>query len=167
MQNFAQASGHSGQSLSGKLYRERLTPSLWTFAAAALVAPMASLVFVRMDAVVALVVGIGVAVAVIGLMAWLSPVVEVKDGWLFAGRARIDARFLGEPAPHSGEAARLQRGPGLNARSWHLIRGGIDGLVVIPITDPADATPFWVISTRTPDRLSAALRWAGAGDGKA
>jgi hypothetical protein len=39
-----------------------------------------------------------------------------------------------------------------------LLRGGIDGVVTIPLADPDDPTPSWVISTRTPDRLSAAIR---------
>jgi hypothetical protein len=143
-------------------YRERLTPSLWTFAAAAVVAPMAALVFVPLNAVVALVAGVVVAVAVVGLLVAASPLVEVKDGWLHAGRARIDARYLGTPQQYDGEPARLQRGPGLDIRSWHVIRGGIDGLVVIPLTDPDDPTPSWVVSTRTPDRLAAAVRRANA-----
>jgi len=143
-------------------YRERLTPSLWTFVAAAVVAPMAALVFAPLDAVVALVVGVLVAIAVITLLVASSPVVEVKDGWLHAGRARIDARFLGETAVHVGEDARQQRGPLLDSRSWHVIRGGIDAVVVVALQDPDDPVPSWVVSTRTPDRLAAAVRRAAA-----
>jgi hypothetical protein len=43
-----------------------------------------------------------------------------------------------------------------------VIRGGIDGVVIVAITDPDDPAPYWVISTRTPDRLAAALRRAQA-----
>jgi hypothetical protein len=103
-----------------------------------------------------------VAVGVIALLIALSPVIEVDGGRLRAGRAHIDVRFLGEPSPHVGEDARTQRGPGLDSRSWHLIRGGIDGIVVVPLDDPDDPVPSWVISTRTPDRLAAALRRAKA-----
>ena len=56
----------------------------------------------------------------------------------------------------------MPRGPGLDPRSWHVIRGGIDGIVVIDVTDPDDPTPVWVISSRTPDRFAAALRLAQA-----
>ncbi|HEY6113086.1 MAG TPA: DUF3093 family protein, partial [Gaiellaceae bacterium] len=51
-------------------------------------------------------------------------------------------------------------GVGLDPRSWHVIRGGIDGLVTIPVIDPDDPTPAWALSTRTPDRLAAAVRRA-------
>ena len=44
----------------------------------------------------------------------------------------------------------------------HLIRGGIDGVVIVAITDPDDPAPSWVLSTRTPDRLAAAVRRAQA-----
>ena len=81
---------------------------------------------------------------------------------LRAGRAHIDVALLGEPAIMIGDQARHARGPGLDPRSWHVIRGGIDGVVVTAVTDPDDPTPSWVISSRTPDRLAAAIRVAQA-----
>ncbi len=141
-------------------YRERLGPSLWILVAAALAAPMAALVFTPIDTTLALVVGACVGVALIALLIAAAPVVEVRDGELRAGRAHIGVEFLGDPEVHVGEDARHARGAGLDARSWHLIRGGIDGVVVIPVTDVDDPTSAWVISSRTPDRLSAAVRRA-------
>ncbi len=145
---------------SRPVYRERLTPSLWIFVAAAVVAPMAALVFVPLNSAVALVAGALVAVLVIALLIAASPVIEVRDGWLRAGRARIDARFLGAPQEFRGEEARARRGPALDPRSWHLIRGGIDGLVTVPLHDPDDPVTSWVVSTRTPDRLAAVVNRA-------
>ncbi|GAA5098935.1 DUF3093 domain-containing protein [Microbacterium yannicii] len=141
-------------------YRERLGPSLWILVAAALVAPMAALVISPIDRTIALVVGAAIGVVLIALMIAAAPVVEVRDGELRAGRAHIDVEFLGMPQVHLGDDARHARGAGLDPRSWHLIRGGIDGLVVIPVTDADDPTTAWVISSRTPDRLSAAVRRA-------
>jgi hypothetical protein len=141
-------------------YRERLGPSLWILVSAALAGPMAALVFAPIDTTVSLVAGAAVGVAVVALLVLASPRVEVRDGELRAGRAHIDVALLGEPATLSGEEARHARGAGLDARAWHVIRGGIDGLVILPVTDPADPTPAWVVSTRTPDRLAAAVRRA-------
>lgn len=141
-------------------YRERLGPSLWILVAAALVAPMAALVISPIDRTIALVVGAAIGVVLIALMIAAAPVVEVRDGELRAGRAHIDVDFLGMPQVYLGDDARHARGAGLDPRSWHLIRGGIDGLVVIPVTDADDPTTAWVISSRTPDRLSAAVRRA-------
>ena len=145
---------------SRERYRERLGPSLWILVAAALAAPMAALVLTPIDTTIALVAGAGVGVVLIALMIAAAPVVEVRDGELRAGRAHIGVEFLGAPEVHVGDDARHARGAGLDPRSWHLIRGGIDGIVVIPVTDVDDPTTAWVISSRTPDRLSAAVRRA-------
>jgi hypothetical protein len=141
-------------------YRERLSPSLWALVAAAVCGPMAALVLAPIDRTAALVAGAVVGLGVVAALIAVSPVVEIRDGALYAGPAHIDAAFLGEPVPVTGEDARLARGARLDGRSWMLLRGGIDGVVTVPVTDPDDPTPAWVISTRTPDRLAAAIRRA-------
>ena len=141
-------------------YRERLGPSLWLLVAAALAAPMAALVLTPVDTTLALLIGGAVGLATVGLLVAAAPVVMVRDGELRAGRAHVDVGYLGMPQVHVGDEARHARGAGLDPRSWHLIRGGIDGLVVIPLTDADDPTTAWVISSRTPDRLAAAVRRA-------
>lgn len=151
----AQSPGHSHAPTAA--YRERLSPSLWTLVTAAVVAPMAALVFAPLDSTLALVAG---AIAGIGLVSFLmvvSPVVTVEDGVLRAGRAHIPVDLLGVAVAHSAEPARAARGPELDPRGWHLIRGGVDGLVVVPVNDPDDPVSVWTISSRTPDRLAAAI----------
>lgn len=141
-------------------YRERLSPSLWALVAAAVCGPMAALVFSPLDTTLALFIGLLVSVAiVVGLVA-ISPVVEIRDGELRAGRGHIPVEFLGTPVGVAAEEARTARGSGLDHRAWHVIRGGLDGVVTIPVTDPDDPTPSWVVSTRTPDRLVAAIQRA-------
>jgi hypothetical protein len=143
-------------------YRERLGPSLWILVAAAVTAPMAALVFTPIDTTLALVIGVIVGVALIALLIAASPVVRVAGGELHAGRAHIPVRLLGSPRVHEGDDARHERGAGLDPRAWHLIRGGIDGIVTIAVIDPDDPTSTWVLSSRTPDRLAAAVRRAQA-----
>ncbi|MDF2563490.1 MAG: hypothetical protein K0R99_4936 [Microbacterium sp.] len=141
-------------------YRERLSPSLWLLVTVAVAGPMVSLVFVPIGSTIALVLGAAVsALLVLGFIA-ATPVVSVAGGILRAGRAHIDVGHLGEPLALVGEDARQARGPGLPARGWHLIRGGIDGVVVVPNLDEDDPVDTWTISTRTPDRLAAAIRAA-------
>ena len=145
---------------SGVLYRERLGPSLWALVAAAVCGPMAALVFAPIDTTLALVVGAVVGVAFVALLVAGSPTIEVRDGMLRAGRAAIAANLLGEPRIVTGDDARIARGQELDPRAWHVIRGGIDGVAVFPVLDPDDPTPVWVLSSRTPDRLAAAVRRA-------
>ncbi|WP_235281501.1 DUF3093 family protein [Microbacterium hydrocarbonoxydans] len=142
------------------LYRERLSPSLRLLVTVALAGPMVSLVFVPVGSTIALVAGAAVSAALVTMFVWLTPVVAVDGTVLRAGRAHIDARFLGEPVVLTGDEARQARGPLLPARGWHLIRGGIDGIVVVPNTDADDPVDSWTISSRTPDRLAAAIRAA-------
>src|SRR5690606_980133 len=86
----------------GLSYRERLSPSLWALISAGVVAPMATLVFVRIDAVFSLALGVAAAVAVIALLIALAPVVTVHGTTLRAGRAHIDVSLLGEPIALTG-----------------------------------------------------------------
>ncbi|MDZ8275988.1 DUF3093 domain-containing protein [Microbacterium aquimaris] len=141
-------------------YRERLSPSLWGLVAAALAGPMVALVITPIDTTVAL--GLGAVVGIGLIAAWIaaSPRISVIGTELRVGRAHIDAVHLGDPVVLSGEDARHARGPGLHPRAWHLLRGGIDGVVVIPVEDPDDPVPAWYVSSRTPDRLAAAVRRA-------
>lgn len=139
-------------------YRERLSPGLRLLVTVALAGPMVSLIFVPVGSTVALIIGAAVSALLVVLFVALTPVVSVTGSVLRAGRAHIDTRYLGEPVALTGDDARQARGPGLPARGWHLIRGGIDGIVVVPNTDPDDPIESWSISTRTPDRLAAAIR---------
>lgn len=141
-------------------YHERLAPSLWLLVTIALAGPMVSLIFVPVGSTFALLLGGAVSALLVVAAIALAPVVSVQDDVLRAGPAHIDVRYLGEPMALTGEDARSARGPELPARGWHLIRGGIDGVVVVPNTDEADPVVAWTISTRTPDRLAAAIRAA-------
>lgn len=145
---------------TGSIYRERLAPSLKILSAAAIVAPMVSLVFVRMNSVVALALGVAAAAALILVLYFVAPVVAVSGRELIVGRAHIDAVHLDEPVVLSGDEAKAARGVELDPRGWYQIRGGIDGIVLVKNTDPDDPVSSWTISSRTPDRLAAAIRRA-------
>jgi len=142
------------------VYRERLSPSLWTLLSAAVAAPMASLVFAPLDATVALLVGIAVAAVLLAALVFASPVVEVRGGELRVGRAHIPVALLGDATALTGDDAREARGPGLSRDAWHLLRGGIDGVVRVPVLDDRDPVAEWVFSSRTPERVVAAIRTA-------
>lgn len=141
-------------------YRERLTPGLPLLVTIALAGPMIALVFVPIGSTFALIIGAAASLALVAASVLLSPAVRVDGTELRVGRARIDAKWLGETETFTGDEARERRGPGLPGNGWHLIRGGIDGLVVVPLNDPDDPVRTWTISSRTPDRLAAAIEAA-------
>ena len=141
-------------------YREKLWPAVWLYLATALVIPASILVFTPID----LRVGIAVAVVLYGAcVAALiigAPVVEVTSTEFIAGRARLPLSLVGTAAGFSGLEARDERGPRLDARAWLLIRGWIDPVVKVNVTDAADPAPYWLVSTRHPESVVAALQAA-------
>jgi len=90
-------------------------------------------------------------------LAITAPVIEVQGGRLRAGRAEIALDDIGEATPADEEQARVERGTGLDARAFLVIRGWIKPVVRVPVVDPADPTPYWLISTRRPKELAAAI----------
>jgi len=138
-------------------YREKLWPTPWAFIVTALVIPASILVLVP----ISLFAGIVTAAVLYGgcvlLLVLASPVVRVQNGELIAGPATISTRLLGEAIFFEKAQATQERGPRLDARAWLLIRGWIDPVVRVPIVDPSDPAPYWIISSRHPTQLAAAI----------
>lgn len=138
-------------------YRERLWPSPWIIAIAALAIPASLLTFAAINPAVGAATGIALFGGVILLATISAPTIEVHDGMVRAGKARVPLAFVGETNIARGVDARQARGPGLDARAYLVIRGDIDPVVRIDIVDPDDPTPYWLISTRRPELLIAAI----------
>ncbi|GEK81428.1 DUF3093 domain-containing protein [Agrococcus baldri] len=138
-------------------HRERLVPPWWMLAVLLLIVPAALLVFLP----VSIEVGIAVAVVLyagIVLALWLgAPVVELHEGQLRAGRARIGVDDLGTADAVVGDAARAAMRSGWDPADHHVISPWMRSLVRVAVTDEDDPTPAWVISTRRPERLAAAI----------
>lgn len=83
--------------------------------------------------------------------------VSVSDGVLRAGRARIPVGYLGVAEALDAESTRLLAGREADARAYLLIRPYLRQGVRVDIADPADPAPYWLLSTRRPARLVAAL----------
>ena len=144
------------------IYRERLWPAPWLFFSTALVIPASLLVFVPINFTVgAVVVGLLYAACVAGLLL-ASPTVEVTSTHVGAGRERLPLEAAGAAASFSGAEATLERGQRLDARAWLALRGWISPVVRIEVSDPTDPTPYWLVSTRHPDAVVAAIETARA-----
>ena len=138
-------------------YRERLWPAPWLFIATALVIPASLLVFLPINSTAGVVVAIVLYLGCVVLLVLGGPVIEVTDTEFRAGRASLPLAVAGTVAGFSGEEARAERGPRLDARTWLLIRGWISPVVKIEILDERDSAPYWVVSTRHPDAVVAAI----------
>lgn len=139
------------------LYSEKLWPSFWIWLVAAGLAGAGILVF----APISIPAGITAAVVLFVILAVLlvlsTPSISVTAGTLRVGRATIDRSFIGAAEAFRGAEATAERGTRLNGLAFMCIRGWIDPVVRIEITDPSDRTPYWLASSRHPDELVAAL----------
>ena len=104
---------------------------------------------------------VGAVLCAWGLLAAAAPV-EVRDGQLRAGRARIPLRLLGAVTALDDAAARALRGPGIDPSAYHLIRGWVPSAVRVQVLDPEDPTPYWYVATRHPRELAEAIEAARA-----
>lgn len=147
----------TGEAGPGHGYTERLWPSAGTWAVVPLAGLGAALSLVPFGpAVAAAAAAVVMALSVTGFVL-ASPVVAVQDGQLRAGAAHIPVRLLGTVEPFSGDEARHQRGPALDARAYLLLRGWVAPVLRVPILDPQDPTPYWLVSTRRPEALREAI----------
>src|SRR5829696_1168338 len=118
------------------------------YLAAALLIPGSLLVFLPVSVTAGIIAAIVLfGAAVIGMILW-GPVLEVTDGVFRAGSARISLQYVGEPVGFRRQEATAARGVDLDARAWLCIRGWVDPVLRIPITDPSDPAPYWLVSTR-------------------
>jgi hypothetical protein len=138
-------------------YRERLWPAPWLFISTALVIPASLLVFLPINTTVGIVVAIVLYLAVVGALILGSPVIEVTADAFRAGQATLPLSIVGTVEAFEGEEARAERGPRLDARTWLLIRGWVSPVVKIQNLDERDSAPYWVVSTRHPEAVVAAL----------
>lgn len=103
------------------------------------------------------------AVVAAGVLLWLGRV-EVKvtgngDGVeLWAGNAHLPATVVSRSAvvPRSAKSAALGRQ--LDPAAFVLHRNWVGPMVLVVLDDPDDPTPYWLVSSRHPDRVLAALR---------
>jgi hypothetical protein len=89
--------------------------------------------------------------------------VVVEGGELLAGRARIPVGLLADPEALDTEEARRVAGVDADARAYLLMRPYLRRAVRVRVTDPADPAPYWLVATRHPRTLVAALDGAIAG----
>jgi hypothetical protein len=141
-------------------YREKLWPAPWLFISTALVIPASLLVFLPINTTAGIVVAIVLYLVCVALLILGAPTIEVTDTEFRAGRASLPLSIAGTVEGFSGEEARAERGTRLDARTWLLIRAWISPLVKIQNLDERDSAPYWVVSTRHPDAVVAAVEAA-------
>lgn len=148
-----------GQAGTVQTRRERLTaPLSWWLGALAFGAAWGWVALVLSGWGAGIAVGAAVALVTAALV-WRygDVVVEAGPDGLRAGRATLPTRHVGAVQALDAAETRAVLGPQADVRAWLLVRPYVRTAVRVELDDPADPTPYWVVSTRRPDLVAAAL----------
>lgn len=140
-------------------YRERLTPPvLWWVIGCAISATFPIAVLFYLGPFWALGVTAAAAVLLVAvLVGWAGVRIELDDDRLRVGRAQIEVRYLSGVVALDPERTRARSGVDADARAYLVLRPYVATAVEITLDDPGDPVPYWLVSTRRPRALSAAL----------
>lgn len=113
-----------------------------------------------------------VIIALYGIMAaflvqWNSATIEVAGSVLRAGRDTLALSDAGEVMALDEKQATALRGPRADPAAHLLLRPYLKRAVYVGLADPGAGVPYWLIATRHPEKLAAAIEGArpGAADG--
>jgi hypothetical protein len=141
-------------------YRERLSLSWWLWLpAVAVAAALAAEVKLGAPGAATWVAYLVLLpLTVLGLWRVGRIRIEVSNGELRVDDAHIPLRYIGEVTPVPADEKRDLLGPHADPEAFVVQRPWIGPAVRVEVRDPADPTPYWLISTRRPEALAAALR---------
>ena len=155
-------------------YRERLwVPMWWWPRALALAVLLAAEIHMGAPGVRAWLPYLVILPLPIWVLVWLSrlTVTVTQEGGSVAeirvGRAHLPADVVSRAAPVPASAKSAALGRQLDPAAFVQHRPWVKTMVLLVLDDPDDPTPYWLISTRRPARLLAALGLtAAAGNDK-
>jgi hypothetical protein len=82
--------------------------------------------------------------------------IRLADGVLRAGKDELPVMSITGVTPLDRRATRLRLGPQADPAAHHVIRGWIGPSVMLRLSNP-HPVPYWMVSTRHPDELAAAI----------
>ncbi len=114
-----------------------------------------------LGAAIGIVMGACLASLIFAVLWWTSPVLTVSLADIRAGSATLPILSIGEVSILDTEAVKLARDgrhPQADARAYTLIRTWTGNAgVLITLNDETDPHPAWVLSSRNPTALAAAI----------
>lgn len=139
------------------LWKERLYPTFGVWVMVVGLSFVPAVIFAPIDMIVGVGASVITLVVLVGVMMISTPTILVTRSVLQVGRAQIDRMFIGKAEAFIKEEATAERGTRLHGLTYLCIRGWIDAVVKIEITDKEDPAPYWLVSTRHPDELAGLL----------
>jgi Protein of unknown function (DUF3093) len=140
-------------------YRERLyAPPLWWVVGMITMLMFGAIVWTGFDlAITAAVFAALIAITAAFLLNWGRVTIEVTPGELRAGPATLPLAMAGEVRALDESQTRILRGPRADPSAYMLIRPYLRYAVYIEVTGEDPASPYWLVETRHPAELAAAI----------
>jgi len=153
----------SNQTQKQVIYRETVWASWLSTLPVVLIAPSLAFVVIPFtDFVIATLIGSSALVVCLVVVLALAPkivvVQEDREILLQVNAARIRTSHISSVEIISKSEVRAERGPKLDARSFRVFQPSVPQMIKIHLQDENDPTPYWLVSTRNPSALKAALR---------
>lgn len=143
-------------------YRERIHPPWWSWLLVA-----GAVVFFSAAYLVALGGWAGIIMATvtaaIGIFLVLraAAIVRVDERVFRVGRARLPLCYIGDVRALDADTTTAAMRTRADANAFMLVRPGYaDTTVAVAVTDSRDPHPYWLVSTRHPEELAAAIKTA-------
>jgi hypothetical protein len=145
------------------LFRERLTvPVVWWVLAGL----FALSVLLAVGAYLGPVWAVGTTAATLlvaaAIFASASIVISVDTDQIRVGRSSIEHPYISGCRALNAEESRRRGGVEADARAHMVLRPYVKTAVEITLDDPDDSVPYWLVSTRHPQRLAAAMQEAAS-----
>jgi Protein of unknown function (DUF3093) len=140
-------------------YRERLfAPPLWWVVGIITMLTFGAIVWTGFDlAITAAVFGTLIGVTAAFLLNWSRVTIEVTPGELRAAAATLPLALAGEVRALDEAQTRALCGPRADPRAHMLIRPYLRYAVYVEVTGKDPASPYWLLQTRHPAELAAAI----------
>lgn len=147
-------------------YDERLSVPLWWWLAAAVLTAVLGYE-IRLGAHRAswswwAYLVIGVLLAAVLVSVGRHRVRVTADGELLAGRARLPRSIVGRGLTVPPSARSAAMGRQLDPAAYLVHHSWVHSMVLLVLDDPDDPTPYWLVSTRHPEKVLAAMGVADA-----
>src|SRR5450756_7694 len=147
-------------------YRERLfVPwSYWVLAVPVVVLLGSEAYFLAGGIIPPLTMAVIAVVVGAFLVNWGSATIEVTGGVLRAGRDTLPLSEAGEAIAVDERQAMLLRGPRADPAAHILLRPYLKRAVYVAGARRTEGVPYWLVATRRPDELAAAIERARQAD---
>lgn len=145
--------------MSARHYRERLLPTWWTWLLGFGFVAMLAIAFgAALGATVGWILMATGVTMVIALFVLSSPTITVDDETIRVGHANLPHWAIGRSKALTAQETRAARNEHYDP-SWYAVLRPVASSrsVVLEVTDERDPHPAWIVTSRHPDRILAAL----------